>query len=67
MSVGGVVKMGPRMREDDGRGKAVRECPYVGITERDIGGQPQGLALRRRGQAIRGKNGGRDGSPHPRG
>ena len=30
LSVGGVVKMGPRMREDDGRGKAVRELPLRG-------------------------------------
>ncbi len=70
----GLVKFNPKVcawvpacARTTGGERWFASCPYVGITEHDVDGQPQGLALRRRGQAIRGKNGGRDGSPHPRG
>ena len=41
-----------RTRRGDGR---ILSCSYEGVAEHDEDGQPQGLSLRRRGQAIRGK------------
>ena len=48
--------MGPRMREDKRRGGRFANPPYVGITERDVGGQPQGLPLWRRGAGYSREN-----------